>query len=97
MDRVYKLLQGLQPEFEAICSQLFNRENPLSFDDTVSQLLIKESRLQEIKGRIDSTSYVHPNSKTSTPNQDTSKENAKKGTVNLRKTYGVIIANDEGT
>ena len=37
MDRVYKLLQGVRTEFEGICSQLYNREHPLSFDGTVSQ------------------------------------------------------------
>ena len=31
MDRVYKLLQGLRPEFEGIRSLLYNRENFLTF------------------------------------------------------------------
>ena len=43
MDRVYKLLQGLRPKFEGIRSQLYNRENPLTFDDAVSQLMSEES------------------------------------------------------
>ena len=80
MDRGYKLLQGLRPEFEVLRSQLFNRENPLSFDETISQLLTEERRLHEMKGRIDSTAYV-PTPKFSTPQQDTSKDNVKQGTV----------------
>ena len=50
MDRVYKLLQGLKPEFEGIHSQLHIRENTLSFHDVVSRLLSEESRPQEMKG-----------------------------------------------
>ena len=50
MDRVYKLLQGLRPEFEGIRGQLYNRENPLTFDNAVSQLMTEESCLQEMKG-----------------------------------------------
>ena len=42
MDRVYKLLQGLRPKFEGIRSQLYNIENPLTFDDAVSQLMSEE-------------------------------------------------------
>ena len=50
MDRVYKLLQGLQPEFEGFRSQLFDREHSLLFDNAVSQLLSDESQLQDMKG-----------------------------------------------
>ena len=50
MNRVYKILPGLRPEFEGIRSQLHNLENTLNFDNAVSQLLSEESQLQEIKG-----------------------------------------------
>ena len=49
-DRVYCLLRGLRQKFENIRSQLCHRENPLSFEDAISQLISKESRLQEMKG-----------------------------------------------
>ena len=42
--RVYKLLQGLRLEFEGIRSQLYNRENPLTFDEPFALLLPEESR-----------------------------------------------------
>ena len=58
MDRVYKLLPGLRPEFEILCIQLFNKENPLSFDKIISQLLTKERCLQKMKGRIDSSKII---------------------------------------
>ena len=61
MDRVYQLLQGLRSEFESIRSQLCNRENPISFDDTVSQLIGEESRLQDIKGSGEGAAYVTRN------------------------------------
>ena len=49
-DRLYKVLQGLKPKFEVIKIQLYNRENPLIFDEAVAQLLGEESRLLEMKG-----------------------------------------------
>ena len=55
MDRVYKLLQGLRPDFEGIKSQLCSRENSVTFGDTVSQLFSEESLLQEMKGGEDSS------------------------------------------
>ena len=58
MDRVYRLLQGLRPEFENIRSLLCNRENPISFDDDDSQLIGEESRLQEIKRNGESSTYA---------------------------------------
>ena len=45
----------LRPEFEGIRSQLYNRENPLTLDDTVSQLMTEESPLQEMKGGDESS------------------------------------------
>ena len=61
MDRVYRLLQGLQPEFESLKSQLCNWENPISFNDRVSQLIGKESHLQDIKGSGEGAAYVTMN------------------------------------
>ena len=48
--RVYRLLIRQRPEFEKIISQLCHGENPLSFEDAISQLLSEESRIQEMKG-----------------------------------------------
>ena len=58
MDRVYKLLQGLRPEFEGIGSQLYKKENPLTFDEVSAQLLGEESRLLEMKGGGETTAYT---------------------------------------
>ena len=57
-DRVYCLLTGLRPEFENIRSQLCHREDPLSFEDSISQLLNEESRLQEMKGSSEGSAYA---------------------------------------
>ena len=61
MDRVYQLLQDLRPEFESLSSQLCNRDNPISFDDTVSQLIGEDSRLQDMKGSGEGDAYVTMN------------------------------------
>ena len=58
MDRVYRLLQGLRPEFENLRSLLCNRENPITFDDAASQLIEEESRLQEMKRSSESSAYA---------------------------------------
>ena len=74
MDRVYKLLQGLRPKFERR-SQLYNRGNPLTFDDAVSQLMTEESRLQEMRGEESSACAVsQPRATTTT--QPTPQPNA---------------------
>ena len=57
MNRVYRSLQGPRPEFEGI-HRLYNRENSLSFDDFMSQLLHEGSQLQEIKGRTNISAYI---------------------------------------
>ena len=92
MDRVYKLLQGLRPEFEGIRSQLYHRENPLTFDDVVSQLMSEESRLQEMKGGEEGSAYAvsQPSTTTSTqPHQYTPQVSANKrgGPVRNRENW----------
>ena len=86
MDQGYKSPQGLQPKFEGIRSQLYNKENTLLCDNTFSQLLIEESHLKEMKGSGDNTTCVINNSKAATPNQDTNVGNMKKGSVKPKET-----------
>ena len=69
MDRIYKLLQRLRPEFEGIRSQLYNRETSLTFNDPVSQLLNEENRLQDMKGGEESSACAVTQSKAPAMNQ----------------------------
>ena len=88
MDKVHRILQGLRPKFENLKSQLCNWENPLCFEDVVSQLISEESRLQDMKGSNESSAYVvtaprgtppgqqgHKNSNTTKKSQTKSKNN----------------------
>ena len=79
VDRVYKLLQGLRPEFEGIRGQLYNRENPLTFDEAVAQLLDEESRLLEMKGGETTAYIVTQPGNLATTQHGTNLPNTKKG------------------
>ena len=70
MDRVYRLLQGLRSEFEGIRGQLLSREAPLSFDNTITQLLNEESRLQEQKGVSECSVFAITDQKSIRPTQN---------------------------
>ena len=78
-DRVYKLLQGLRPEFEGIRGQMYNRENPLTFDEAVAQLLGEESRLLEMKGGETTAYTVTQPGNSATTQHGTNLPNNKKG------------------
>ena len=57
-NRLCQFLQGLRPEFELIRSQLYNREVEPTFDQAVSKVMQEESRLNSLRGVIESTAYV---------------------------------------
>ena len=46
--RTYRFLTGLRPEFETARSLLFNRENPLSFNESLVQIIREEGRLMSM-------------------------------------------------
>ena len=46
--RTYRFLTGLRSEFETARSLLFNRENPLSFSESVVQIIREEGRLMSM-------------------------------------------------
>ena len=46
--RTHCFLTGLRPEFETMRSILFNREQPLSFDESVVQVIREETRLKAL-------------------------------------------------
>ena len=46
--RTHCFLTGLRPEFETMRSMLFNREQPLSFDESVVQVIREETRLKAL-------------------------------------------------
>ena len=56
-NRLCQLLQGLRPEFEMVRSQLYNSEEEPTFDESVTKLMQEESRLQALKGAIESNAY----------------------------------------
>ena len=70
IDRVCRLLEGLRSEFEGIRSQPLSREAPLSFDDTITQLLSKESRLQEQKGVSECSVFAITDQRSIRPTQN---------------------------
>ena len=75
MDKEYTLIDKVKTlasrVFEGIQSQLYNKENYLSFDEMVSQLSSEESHLQVMKGGGDNSAYIvtYSRESTSTPKQ----------------------------
>ena len=57
-DWLCQLLQGLRLEFEAVRSQLYNRDEEPTFDEAISKLMQEESRIQGLKGEIEGSVYV---------------------------------------
>ena len=69
----------MRPEFEGIKGQLYNRENPLTFDEAVAQLLGEESRLLEMKGGETTAYTVTQPGNSATTQHGTNLPNTKKG------------------
>ena len=54
--RTYRFLTGLRPEFETIRTLLLRREHPLTFDESVVQVIQEESRVKAMQTQFSSDS-----------------------------------------
>ena len=72
--RTYRFLTGLRPEFETIRTLLLHREHPLTFDESIVQVIQEESRVKAMQTQFssDNQAFLLKNaslSTSSTPGQ----------------------------
>ena len=67
--RTYRFLTGLRLEFETIRTLLLHREHPLTFDESVVQVIQEESRIKAIQTQFpsDNQDFLLKNTSLSTP------------------------------